>query len=207
MPNLDPGQRVHIQRPTGHGHRQWDSQGKIISVEDDGRKYLVEYENGSRKRVNRIRLKKDYAESENNESDSDSDVDADSAPFIQPNSCSDDDANLGEDQGVTGSDSGDESEEHEPAAEDPAPVPPLAPVPAPAPAPEPQLRRSTRTGRGNKNPHQSCSGCHKIQCSNSNVRFPEPQSWAKHHPADRSPSPNQPPRPASGNIRARASSR
>ena len=210
MPNLDPGQRVHIQRPTGHGHRQWDSQGKIIRVEDDGRKYLVEYENGSRKRVNRIRLKKDYAESENNESDSDSDVDADSAPFIPPNSCSDDDANLGEVQGVTGSDSEDESDEHEPAAEDPAPAQPPVPednVPAPAPAPEPQLRRSTRTGRGNKNPHQSCAGCHKIQCPNSNDRVPELQPWAKHLLADQSPSSNQPPRPTSRSTRARASSR
>ena len=47
LPNLDPGQRVHIQRPTGHGHRQWDSQGQVVRAEDEGRKYLVKYDNGS----------------------------------------------------------------------------------------------------------------------------------------------------------------
>ena len=203
MPNLDPGQRVHIQRPTGHGHRQWDSQGQVIRVEDEGRKYLVKYDNGSQKYVNRIRLKKEYAESDNTESDSESDEDADSAPFIPPNSCSDDDANVGEDRGVPESDSGDESDNYESAADGPALTPPAGPEDDdPAPAPVPELRRSTRTGRGHKNPHHSCAGCHKIQCSNPNVRAPDPQPWDKHPPAVQLPSSNQPVLPASRNTQA-----
>ena len=200
-PALDLGQRVHIQCPIGR--RQWDSQGQIIRVEDDGRKYLVKHDNGSQKYVNRIRLKKAYAESENNESDSESDEDADSAPFIPPNSCSDDDANVGEDRGVPESDSGDESDDYESAADGPALAPPAEPEDNdPAPVPVPELRRSTRTGRGHKNPHHSCAGCHKIQCSNPNDCAPDPQPWDKHPPAVQLPSSNQPVLPASRNTQA-----
>ncbi len=188
LPNLNTGQRVHIQCPIGH--RRWDSQGQVVHVEDDGRKYLVKYDNGSQKYVNRIRLKAVYPKSDNNEADTDSSEDEDSAPFIPPNSCSGDDVNVGEDQGVTGSDSGDESDDYESAAEVPAPALPPAPeenMPAPAPAPELRLRRSTRTGRGNRNHHHSCAGCHKIQSSRSNEQVPEPQPWDNQPPADQLP--------------------
>ena len=61
--------------------------------------------------------------------DSESDEDADSAPFIPPNSCSDDSANVGEEQGVTESDSGDETDDYESAAEEPAPSHEMCDVP------------------------------------------------------------------------------
>ena len=88
----------------------------------------------------------------------------------------------------------------------------------------PEIRGSTRTRRKQRTPGHSCTGCcHKLKClepqNSSGTELyskdsvtnyqpePKPQPWAKHHPAVRSPSSNQPPRPASGNIRARASSR
>ena len=59
------------------------------------------------------------------DSDSDVDEDDDSAAFIPQNSCSDDDSDIGEDQGVTGSDGGHESGEsdYESAVEDSAHAP------------------------------------------------------------------------------------
>ena len=197
LPILAPGQRVHIQCPTGK--RRWDSQGQVIHVKDDGRKYYVKYDHGYERYVNRIHLKKAYTESENEESDSENVEDDDSATSIPPNSCSNDETNLGEDQETSGSDSDNESEEsdYESAADGPALAPPSEPEDSePVTTPVPELRRSTRAGRGH-NRHQSCSACHKLQYSSANDNTPEPEppkppSWDKHPQAAHSPSSNQP---------------
>ena len=96
LPCLEPHQTLQPPEPD----RQ-TSLGQIIHDELDERVHWVK--------------------SEYRDFDSESDEDADSAPFIPPNSCSDGSTNVGEEQGVTESDSGDETDDYESAAEEPAP--------------------------------------------------------------------------------------
>ena len=55
LPPLDPGQTVSIQNPKGR--RRWDKTGWIVHRKHEGRKYLVQFEDGTKRYVNRIQLR------------------------------------------------------------------------------------------------------------------------------------------------------
>ena len=55
LPPLDPGQTVSIQNPKGR--RRWDKTGWIVHRKHEDRKYLVQFEDGAKKYVNRIQLR------------------------------------------------------------------------------------------------------------------------------------------------------
>ena len=55
LPQLNPGQAVSIQNPKGR--RRWDKTGWIVHRKHEGRTYLVRFEDGAERYVNRIQLR------------------------------------------------------------------------------------------------------------------------------------------------------
>ena len=142
LPILAPGQTVSVQNPKGRNH--WDRTGRVIHRR--GRKYFVEFEDGARRYVNRIQLR--LARGGSEDQDPDTGV-ADSLPV---------------NDGVSGVSNSGASQENSDAALDVGIVPALVLVQ------EQEIRRSTWAGRGKKSCHQSCTGCHKLSCSDPSIR-------------------------------------